>query len=161
RYSDATARLDVLYVAASSASLTRMRAVMFDKNLEEKVMARKNARTDVSRRKFLAGVAVAGAAGAVPVVQGAKAADADTAAFVKRPSSAAAEAELGTPNVSGGEGTLSGPAGSDFMVDVLRSLEIDFVFSNPASSCRGIHESIVNYGGNKKPEFITCMHEES
>ncbi len=125
-------------------------------------MARKNARTDVSRRKFLAGVAVAGAAGAVPAVKGARAADADaTAAFVKRPSTAAAQAELGTPDVSGGAGTLSGPPGSDFMVDVLRSLDIDFVFSNPASSCRGIHESIVNYGKNTKPEFITCMHEES
>src|SRR5882672_331636 len=125
-------------------------------------MARKIARTEVNRRKFLAGVAVAGAAGAVPAVRGARAADADkTAAFVTRPSTAAAQAELGTPNVSGGPGTLSGPPGSDFMVDVLRSLDIDFVFSNPASSCRGIHESIVNYGGNKKPEFITCMHEES
>ncbi|HYM18507.1 MAG TPA: thiamine pyrophosphate-dependent enzyme [Micropepsaceae bacterium] len=123
-------------------------------------MARKT--TDVSRRKFLAGVAVAGAAGAVPAVKGAKAADADaTAAFVKRPSTAAAQAELGTPDVSGGAGTLSGPPGSDFMVDVLRSLDIDFVFSNPASSCRGIHESLVNYGKNSKPEFITCMHEES
>jgi thiamine pyrophosphate-dependent acetolactate synthase large subunit-like protein len=125
-------------------------------------MARKTSRTDVSRRKFLAGVAVAGAAGAVPAVKGAKAADADaTAAFVKRPSTAAAQAELGTRDVSGGEGTLSGPPGSDFMVDVLKSLDIDFVFSNPASSCRGIHESIVNYGKNTKPEFITCMHEES
>jgi thiamine pyrophosphate-dependent acetolactate synthase large subunit-like protein len=124
-------------------------------------MARKTSRTDVSRRKFLAGVAVAGAAGAVPAVK-ARAADAEaTAAFVKRPSTAAAQAELGTREVSGGEGTLSGPPGSDFMVDVLKSLDIDFVFSNPASSCRGIHESIVNYGKNTKPEFITCMHEES
>src|SRR5690349_17815133 len=51
--------------------------------------------------------------------------------------------------------------GSDFMVDVLRSLGIDYVASNPASSFRSLHESIVNYGGNRKPEFITCLHEES
>ena len=24
-----------------------------------------------------------------------------------------------------------------------------------------MHESIINYGGNKNPEFITCCHEES
>ncbi|HUQ24135.1 MAG TPA: thiamine pyrophosphate-dependent enzyme [Burkholderiales bacterium] len=51
--------------------------------------------------------------------------------------------------------------GSDFMVDVLRSLNIDYVASNPASSFRSFHESIVNYGNNRKPEFITCLHEES
>ncbi|HMI97584.1 MAG TPA: thiamine pyrophosphate-dependent enzyme [Micropepsaceae bacterium] len=124
-------------------------------------MSRKNAGTGVDRRKFLAGAAVAGAATAIPAVKHARAADADqTAAFVKRPSTAAAQAEM-AGNVPASPGTLSGPAGSDFMVDVLKSLDIDFVFSNPASSCRGIHESIVNYGGNKKPEFITCMHEES
>ena len=33
--------------------------------------------------------------------------------------------------------------------------------SNPGSSFRGIHESIINYGGNQKPEFLTCTHEES
>jgi thiamine pyrophosphate-dependent acetolactate synthase large subunit-like protein len=55
----------------------------------------------------------------------------------------------------------SGPAGSDFMVDVIRSLNIDYIFANPASSFRGLHESLLTYGGNKKPEFITCMHEES
>src|SRR5229473_2162144 len=125
-------------------------------------MARKNASTGVDRRKFLAGAAIAGAATAIPAARGARAADADQpAAFVKRPSTAAAQAELGTTSVAPSPGTLAGPPGSDFMVDVLRSLDIDFVFSNPASSCRGIHESIVNYGGNKKPEFITCMHEES
>jgi thiamine pyrophosphate-dependent acetolactate synthase large subunit-like protein len=79
----------------------------------------------------------------------------------RRPSTAAAQAELGTQHVPTAPGTLQGKPGSDFMVDVLKALGIEYVFSNPASSCRGIHESIVTYGGNKKPEFITCMHEES
>src|ERR1044071_2297362 len=51
--------------------------------------------------------------------------------------------------------------GSDFMVDVIKSLGIEYIASNPASSFRSLHESIVNYGGNRKPEFITCMHEKS
>jgi thiamine pyrophosphate-dependent acetolactate synthase large subunit-like protein len=51
--------------------------------------------------------------------------------------------------------------GSDFMVDVLRALGFQYIFANPGSSFRGLHESIVNYGGNQKPEFITCCHEES
>jgi thiamine pyrophosphate-dependent acetolactate synthase large subunit-like protein len=49
---------------------------------------------------------------------------------------------------------------SDFMVDVIKSLDVDYVAANAGSSFRGIHESILNYGGNKKPEFITCTHEE-
>jgi hypothetical protein len=47
------------------------------------------------------------------------------------------------------------------MVDVIRSLGIEYIAANPASSFRGLQESIVNYGGNAKPEFLTCMHEES
>ena len=47
------------------------------------------------------------------------------------------------------------------MVDVIKSLDFEFVAANPGSSFRGIHESIVNYGGNTAPEFITCLHEES
>src|SRR5438067_13113965 len=123
-------------------------------------MARKTGGVD--RRKFLAGAAITGAATAIPagVAVRAQTAQQPTAAFVRRPSTAAAEAEM-AGKVDASPGTLGGPAGSDFMVDVLRSLDIDYVFSNPASSCRGIHESIVNYGGNQKPEFITCMHEES
>ncbi len=54
-----------------------------------------------------------------------------------------------------------GRPGSDFMVDVIKSIGIDYIASNPASSFRSLHESIVNYGGNRKPEFLTCMHEES
>ena len=52
-------------------------------------------------------------------------------------------------------------SGSDFMLDVIKSLGIEYVCANPGSSFRGLHESVINYGGNKNPEFITCCHEES
>ncbi|MDI7260081.1 MAG: thiamine pyrophosphate-binding protein [Thermodesulfobacteriota bacterium] len=49
--------------------------------------------------------------------------------------------------------------GSDLMVDLLNKLDIDYIAFNPGASFRGLHESIVNYGGNKKPEIIFCCHE--
>jgi acetolactate synthase I/II/III large subunit len=51
--------------------------------------------------------------------------------------------------------------GSDFMVDVIKATGIEYIASNPGSSFRSLQESIVNYGDNKKPEFLTCMHEET
>src|SRR5579885_1811868 len=51
--------------------------------------------------------------------------------------------------------------GSDFMFDVLRSLGFEYCAANPCASFRGLHESIVNYGGNQNPELLTCLHEES
>src|SRR6516164_4195168 len=51
--------------------------------------------------------------------------------------------------------------GSDFMVDVIKTLDFEYLPANPASSFRGLHESLIDYGGNRKPEFLTCMHEES
>ena len=51
-------------------------------------------------------------------------------------------------------------SGSDFMVDVMKSLDIPYVFANVAATFRGLHESVINYGGNTSPEFITCVHEE-
>src|SRR5205807_653623 len=59
-----------------------------------------------------------------------------------------------------GEKIISRP-GSDFMVDVIKATGIEYIAANPASSFRSLQESIVNYGGNAKPEFLTCMHEES
>ncbi len=47
------------------------------------------------------------------------------------------------------------------MVDVIKSLGIAYVAANPGSSFRGLHESVINYGGNHSPEIITCCHEES
>ena len=52
------------------------------------------------------------------------------------------------------------PDGSDFMVDVIKTLDIEYLPSNAASSFRGLHESLINYGHNKKPEFLTINHEE-
>jgi acetolactate synthase I/II/III large subunit len=51
--------------------------------------------------------------------------------------------------------------GADFMTDVLKTLGFEYVCANPGSSFRGLHESVINYGGNRNPEFVTCCHEES
>src|SRR5882724_7215142 len=117
----------------------------------------------VSQRKFLAGVAVAGAASAVPPAQAASTASASAAP--RRPSALpptahVAAAESGTPNELS-TSRIGGTPGSDFMVDVIKTLDIKYAPSNCASSYRGIHESLINYGGNKMPEFLTCTHEES
>ena len=50
--------------------------------------------------------------------------------------------------------------GSDFMVDLIKRMGFDYITTNPGSSFRGLHESIVNYGGNQAPELLTCVHEE-
>jgi acetolactate synthase-1/2/3 large subunit len=51
--------------------------------------------------------------------------------------------------------------GSDYMVDVIKALGFEYVCANPGSSFRGLHESVINHGGNTAPELITCCHEES
>src|SRR6516162_3321348 len=88
-------------------------------------------------------------------------------------STAAASAAFAAPNVAvrqqqgaeppaRDEETLTADrTGSDFMVDVLKSVGFDYICANPGSSFRGLHESVINYGGNSKPELITCCHEES
>ena len=127
-------------------------------------MSRKDPRPAVSRRKFLAGVAVAGAATTVtpPIAQGATSTTVPAAVPPRRPSALpptmqVAAAETGTPKELA---RTNRPDGSDFMVDVIKTLDIEYLPSNPASSFRGLHESLINYGGNKKPEFLTCTHEE-
>jgi thiamine pyrophosphate-dependent acetolactate synthase large subunit-like protein len=49
---------------------------------------------------------------------------------------------------------------SDLIVYLLHALGIDYVTLNPGATTRGIHESLVTYGGNQTPEVITCCHEE-
>src|SRR4051794_326948 len=49
--------------------------------------------------------------------------------------------------------------GSDVMVDAIKACGFPYVALNPGSSYRGLHDSLVNYGGNE-PEIITCNHEK-
>ena len=51
--------------------------------------------------------------------------------------------------------------GSDFMVDVFKAANIEYVAVMTSSANRGLQESIVNYGGNSAPEIIVCCHEEA
>ena len=101
------------------------------------------------RRDFLKGVASASATG-VALVQQAQAA---------APSATSSLSPVDAKAIDSGR--LIPRPGSDFMVDVIKTLNVEYVAANPGSSFRSLHESVVNYGGNKAPELITCLHEES
>ncbi|HEY3136205.1 MAG TPA: thiamine pyrophosphate-binding protein, partial [Blastocatellia bacterium] len=111
-----------------------------------------------NRRDFLKGAAVVGAATLSPSLD----ADSLLASPSQRPDAAPVMSALGE-----GAAPQELPAlttehsGSDFMVDVIKSLGFEFICANPGSSFRGLHESVVNYGSNNNPELITCCHEES
>jgi acetolactate synthase I/II/III large subunit len=106
-------------------------------------------RRGVGRRTFLQGAA-AGAAGFV------------TAPTAEDPSAMAQGQGASSPSAppAADEYHMDRP-GADFMLDVLKALDFEYAAANPGSSFRGLHESIVNYGGNQKPELLTCCHEES
>src|SRR5271154_1967804 len=106
----------------------------------------------VGRRAFLKTAAVTSAAAVTPIAANAQ----QPAQTAPAPLSKQSEKEPVSADVL----TVDRP-GSDFMVDVIKSLGIEYVCANPGSSFRSLHESIVNYGGNKAPELLTCCHEES
>src|SRR6266850_1761532 len=112
----------------------------------------------VDRRDFLKSAAVTGAA----LVGGATAAGAQAppAQPANGPATAPIAARETDPSPDVEVLTTDRPGG-DFMVDVLKTLGFEYVAANPGSSFRGLHESLVNHGGNTAPEFITCCHEES
>jgi acetolactate synthase I/II/III large subunit len=105
------------------------------------------------RRSFLKGATFAGAALAAPREAAAQSPPARNP--VPLPDRAA---ETQPPPAL--EPLTVGRTGSDFMIDVIKSLDFEYMAANPASSFRGLHESLINYGGNKNPEFLTCSHEE-
>ena len=122
-------------------------------------MPKRSNATDAGRRNFLKGATLAGAAAlAPPVAASTQASDppkGSTKAAVPGPKLAAAETM--PPSKDPVSQTTSG---GDFMVDVFKTLDIDYLAMNCASSFRGLHEAVLNHGGNTKPEILTCPHEE-
>ena len=109
------------------------------------------------RRKFLTGMTLTGAAALSAPVMSAGAqqsAPKNAPGVVPQPNLAA---ETQAPPSDPASQTSSG---GDFMVDVLKTLDIDYLAMNCASSFRGVHEALINHGGNVKPEILTCPHEE-
>jgi thiamine pyrophosphate-dependent acetolactate synthase large subunit-like protein len=55
----------------------------------------------------------------------------------------------------------SGFWGSDVVAEVLRSLDIPYIALNPGASYRWLHDSLVNYLGNRAPQMLLCLHDET
>src|ERR1700679_3517303 len=128
----------------------------------------KNKKTTVDRRGFLKGAAASAAAGVV----------AGTGALVStrtpavaqeiaqrnggaQPNATTLAADTGIRPALVSTTRIIEKPGSDFMVDVLKTLDLEYVAANPGSTFEGMHESLINYGDNKMPELLTCCHEES
>jgi acetolactate synthase I/II/III large subunit len=127
-------------------------------------MARSQNASKTGRRGFLKGAA-AGAAALVakpPLAEAQQAqAPAQPAARGGTPQPSPAQAARETTPPPHAEVYTTDRPGSDFMADVIKSLGFEYVAANPGSSFRGLHESLINYGGNRDPELLTCLHEES
>ena len=122
----------------------------------------KSKKTSVGRRGFLKGAA-AGAAAIVakPELASAQQAPAQRGAngSAAEPTQVALARETG--GRPGGVARVIEHPGSDYMVDVLKTLNLEYLAANPGSTYESLHESLINYGGNQMPEFLTCCHEES
>jgi acetolactate synthase I/II/III large subunit len=110
------------------------------------------------RRRFLKGVVIAGGATiAAPATVQAQVTEKPNA-NASPPSAATRANERERPAEV--DRLTTEKTGSDFMVDVCKTLNLDYVAACPGSTFRGLQESLINYGQNKRPEWLTCLHEE-
>ncbi len=123
-------------------------------------------KNSVDRRAFLKGTAAAAAAVVAPPTglqaepQQSPATQPGSGQTAAAPSQSIAARENGTARPEIPSRIIENP-GSDFMVDVFKTLDLEYLGSNPGSTFESLHESLINYGDNTKPEFLTCCHEES
>jgi acetolactate synthase-1/2/3 large subunit len=111
-----------------------------------------------SRRNFLKGAGLVGAAAAVTPPVAANAVPAAPLDKLKAAVPGPIQTAVETMAPSNDPVNQSS-SGGDFMADVINSLGIEYLAINCASSYRGLHEAVINHSNNK-PEIITCVHEE-
>src|SRR5216117_4116948 len=121
-------------------------------------MAKKTKTKSVDRRNFLKTAAASAALavtkpGAAEAQQVPPPARNASAPVLARPAAAPAAVVVDEAK------TIDRP-GSDFMVDVIKSLGFEYMFGVPANTYMSLQESIVNYGRNKDPEFILATNED-
>ena len=136
-------------------------------------MAEEQSGAKVGRRGFLRGAALGGiAAAASPVIASAQ--DAAVRANKAQAEAGKANADPAAPRSPGPlkpseehtdreEGLTYSSCGGDYMVDVLRSLGIEYFAATPGNTFMGIHEAVINYGMLTAPNLrsLTTMHEEA
>src|SRR5262249_24713933 len=49
---------------------------------------------------------------------------------------------------------------SDVMAEMIRRLDLKYLAMNPGASYRGLHDSLVNYLGNRNPQMLLTLNEE-
>jgi hypothetical protein len=113
-------------------------------------MARSKAHA-VGRRGFLKGAAAAAALVVNPPIIDAQ--GAETRRVAPTPSPSQVASETGPPPPRVGVYTVERP-GSDFMIDVIKSLGFEYVAANPASSLRGMHETLNNSDGKNVHKLL-------
>jgi thiamine pyrophosphate-dependent acetolactate synthase large subunit-like protein len=119
----------------------------------------------IARRTFLKRAALGGAA----VIATPVASDATDARTSEQAARAPDQPRSTRPHRSSDESTSRDRAmtysscGGDYMVDVLRSLDIEYFAATPGNTFMGLHEAVINYGMLTPPtlRFITTMHEEA
>src|SRR5689334_3491240 len=113
----------------------------------------KSTKRSVGRRGFLKGAAVGAAAlAAQPQLGKAQQAQLPAERGAQAPSGAAVARETGAARPPANARVIENP-GSDFMVDVFKTLNLEYLSANPGSTFESLHESLINYGDNKMPEF--------
>ncbi|HLH87141.1 MAG TPA: thiamine pyrophosphate-dependent enzyme [Xanthobacteraceae bacterium] len=122
-------------------------------------MTKRRQTPEANRRNFLKSATLVGAAAvAAPVTARAQAAAPHAKPKAPPPGPRQIAVETQAPSIDPMYNQST--SGGDFMVDVLKTLDIDYLAINCASSFRGLHEAVLNHGNNTKPEIITCAHEE-
>jgi acetolactate synthase-1/2/3 large subunit len=108
------------------------------------------------RRRFLQSIGLSGAAALAP----AGVTTAQTAPALAAPK-AVPQPDLAAETMPPAEDPATQTtSGADFMVDVLKTLDLEYLAMNPASNFRGLHEAVLNHGMNERPAIVTCAHEE-